>query len=304
MSIQDTVLRYLEALSKERLMSLQTVKAYDADLRQFVSWLRNQGITGLKEASELLPKQIRSFWAERRSNGLSAQSMKRAQSAMRGFFKYAMKHRLIEKNPMSAMESPKSQRPLPKALSETDVTMLINSPETENIFGLRDRAMFEVLYGSGLRVSELAGLTRDQIDYDNLLLRVTGKGSKERIIPMTEAAAKVLKDYLGRLFSEIPESRNTDQIFVNKSGCQISTRSIARMIDKYVRHLAMMKNVSPHQFRHSFATHLLNNGADIRAVQEMLGHESLSTTQIYTKISKERLMQTYRQSHPRSGENR
>lgn len=302
MSIQDTVLRYLEALSKERLMSPQTVKAYEADLRQFLSWLENQGITELKETSELLPKQVRAFWAERRSNSLSAQSMKRAQSAMRGFFKYALKHRLIDKNPMTAMESPKSQRPLPKALSEIDVTMLINSPVTENIFGLRDRAILEVLYGSGLRVSELTELTRDQIDHDNLLLRVTGKGSKERIIPMTEAAASILKDYLARLFSEIPESRKTAQIFVNKSGGQISTRSIARIIDKYVRQLAMMKNVSPHQFRHSFATHLLNNGADIRAVQEMLGHESLSTTQIYTKISKERLMETYRYSHPRSGE--
>lgn len=304
MSIQNTVLRYLEALSKERLMSTQTVKAYEADLRQFVAWLTSAGINQICETSNLSAQQLRAFWAQRRNQGLSAQSMKRAQSAMRGFFKYALKHGLINKNPMSSIESPRAQRPLPKALNESDVATIINSPATDNPLGIRDRAILEVLYGSGLRVSELTDLAINQIDFDNLVLRVTGKGSKERVIPMTEIAAKALQEYINRRHSDFPESANIEYVFLNRHGSQISPRSIARMIDKYVRQLAMMKNISPHQFRHSFATHLLNNGADIRAVQEMLGHESLSTTQIYTKISKERLLQTYRQTHPRSGESR
>lgn len=304
MSIQDTVLRYLEALSKERLMSAQTVKAYEADLRQFVTWLASTGIINISETSNLSAQQLRAFWAQRRNQGLSAQSMKRAQSAMRGFFKYALKHGLINRNPMSSIESPRAQRPLPKALNETDVAMIINSPATDSAMGLRDRAILEVLYGSGLRVSELADLTISQIDVENLLLRVTGKGNKERIIPMTDIAARALQEYISRRNSDFPGSAAVEYVFLNRHGGQISTRSIARMIDKYVRQLAMMKNISPHQFRHSFATHLLNNGADIRAVQEMLGHESLSTTQIYTRISKERLLQTYRQTHPRSGDSR
>lgn len=302
MSIQELISRYLESLEKERLMSLHTVRAYGSDLEFFAAWLEENRTASLNELELLTPTQIRAYWATRRNSGISAQSMRRGQSSMRGLFKYALKHKLITMNPLACMESPRAQRPLPKALSVEDVNLLINSPDLQTLSGLRDRAMVETLYGSGLRVSELAQLSVEQLDLENQTARILGKGSKERIVPMTPGSCEAISAYLRLRHNEMPASRSQNKIFLNRQGNPLSERSVARAIDKYSRQLAMMMKITPHQFRHSFATHLLNNGADMRAVQEMLGHANLSTTQIYTRISKERLMQTYRLSHPRSGE--
>ena len=302
MSIAELILLYLEALEKERNLSQNTVRGYRNDLSFFAEWLKKLKISQSSELENLSHATIRAFWAERRATGLSAQSMRRGQSALRGLMKFAMRRKEIENNPAAAMDSPRRQRPLPKALSQEDVNLLLNSPDLSTLLGLRDRAVLETLYGSGLRVSELANMSFKDIDFDNHIVRVTGKGEKDRLVPLTPASCEAIKAYCSARNSQHPERKNEAAIFLNHLGTPLSTRSIARLIDKYARQLAMMMNITPHQFRHSFATHMLNNGADIRAVQEMLGHSSLATTQIYTRISKERLMQTYRLSHPRSGD--
>jgi len=302
LSIAELILLYLEALEKERNLSQNTVRGYRNDLGFFAEWLKKQKITQSSELEELSHATIRAFWAERRANGLSAQSMRRGQSALRGLMKFAMRRHEICANPAASMDSPRRQRPLPKALSQEDVNLLLNSPDQTTLLGMRDRAILETLYGSGLRVSELASLWHSCIDFDNRIVRVTGKGEKERLIPLTPASCEAIKIYLSARNAQHPESKSEPAVFLNHLGTPLSTRSIARLIEKYARQLAMMMNITPHQFRHSFATHMLNNGADIRAVQEMLGHSNLATTQIYTRISKERLMQTYRLSHPRSGD--
>ena len=302
MSFLELIAKYLTSLEKGRALSANTVRAYGNDLRTFSKWmLENFNNDSLAFYENLTSKQIRAFWAFRRTNGLSHQSMRRGQSALRGISIFALKHKLIEKNPVEGMDSPKRKRPLPKALQLDEVMQLLHNPSNETLLGLRDRAILELLYGSGLRVSELASITIEQINFSAQTIRVTGKGNKERLIPLTPRSCEVINQYINRRHIEAPESKDTSHLFLNRFSKPLSVRSIARLIDKHTRELALMKNVTPHQLRHSFATHLLDGGADIRAVQEMLGHESLSTTQIYTHISKEKLLRTYQNSHPRSG---
>ena len=283
-------------------MSENTTRAYGNDLSPFVKWLSEKNILETNKLELLTPSQIRAYWAFRRNNGLSPQSMRRGQSAMRGLFKYGIKHRIINKNPAEVMDSPKPHRPLPKALTQSITETFMNTPETDTLLGKRDKAILELLYGSGLRVSECASLSLDDIDIKGNILNITGKGRKTRVVPMTQVSVNALQDYLSARNS-IPEYAFTRHIFMSHTGTPLTTRSIARMINKYVLKASLLMHITPHQFRHSFATDLLNNGADIRAVQDMLGHSNLSTTQIYTSISKEKLMQTYKLCHPRSTSN-
>ncbi|MGM0600524.1 MAG: tyrosine recombinase XerC [Candidatus Rifleibacteriota bacterium] len=292
---------FFQYLEKERLLSANTLRAYKNDLKPFFEWLeQSQQITSCNQLEHLTLAQIRAYWTQRRMNGLSQQSMRRGQSSLRTLFLFARKRSYIENNPVKGMASPKRKRPLPKALSGEDINLLLNIPPAETTLGKRDRAILETLYGSGMRISELTGLKIANLDWDQQTARITGKGNKERIVPLTPTSCDKIKTYL-RAINRSPDEKRSEFVFLNRYGNQISNRSVARMIDKYSRELALMINITPHQFRHSFATHLLNNGADIRAVQEMLGHESLSTTQIYTRISKEKLLSTYKNTHPRSG---
>lgn len=302
MSISELIGQFMQYLQKERALSSHTVRAYESDLESFADWLgKNLDCTTTDQLEKLSLAQIRSYWAHRRANGLSQQSMRRGQSSLRTLIKFARRRKIIEKNPVEGMDSPRRKRPLPKALSYDDVNMMMNVPPAETLQGKRDRAILELLYGSGLRISEVATILVNNLDLTNQFARVVGKGNKERIVPLTPTCCRAISTYLS--CRQSPQSENTDRnfLFLNRFGKPITTRSIARMIDKYARELALMMNITPHQFRHSFATHLLNNGADIRAVQEMLGHESLSTTQIYTRISKDKLLNTYKNTHPRSG---
>jgi tyrosine recombinase XerC len=297
------ITQFLEHLQKERLLSQQTVRAYQADLSSFFAWLdSNLAIKSTEGLENLSLTQIRSYWAYRRTNGLSQQSMRRGQSSFRTLIKYCRIRKIISKNPGDGMDSPRRKRPLPKALAYEDINLLLNVPPAETFKGKRDRAILELLYGSGLRISELTDLEISQIDFANQSARVTGKGSKQRIVPLTPSACQAIATYISARDHTWPSAAKQAKVFLNRFAAPISARSIARMIDRYTSELALMLKVTPHQFRHSFATHLLNNGADIRAVQEMLGHESLSTTQIYTRISKDRLLSTYKNSHPRAGE--
>jgi len=300
--ITELIEQFVTYLEKERILSEQTVRAYRNDLEQMAEWLAKKlSIITADRFEKLSLIQIRSYWAFRRTNGLSQTSMCRGQSALRTLIKFARRRKIIDRDPAQGMDSPRKTRALPKALAYDDVNQMLNVPPADTFMGRRDRAILELLYGSGLRISELADLEISQLNLAEGQVRVCGKGKKERLVPLTPVSCTTLETYLIGRKAQFIGIENEPAVFLNRYGKPITARSIARMIDKYARELAMMMNITPHQFRHSFATHLLNNGADIRAVQEMLGHESLSTTQIYTRISKEKLLSTYKNTHPRAG---
>ncbi|NLM17351.1 MAG: tyrosine recombinase [Candidatus Riflebacteria bacterium] len=292
--------KFLDYLGKERRLSPNTVKSYGTDLKYFLNWLEDRNIQSAQQLEKLTLSQLRSYWTARRAAGLSARSMRRGQSALKGLMQYAIKHGIINNDPVKLMDMPKMPENLPKAISEEEAALFITSPDTSTFQGIRDRTILELLYGSGLRVSEAASLKRSSINRHDKTLRITGKGEVSRIAPMTDISLEYLTLYLDGRTANFPESADIEEVFLNRFGKPLSVRGIAKMIDKYSRKTASYLKLTPHQFRHSFATHLLNNGADIRAVQEMLGHSSLSTTQIYTKISKEKLMRTYKNAHPRA----
>lgn len=294
--------RFLEFCRKEICLAELTVHAYSRDLELFIRWMEERFPTPTPAQFETLtPAFLRAFWSMRRNQGLSTASLRRAQSSLRRFAKFAIQRRLITRNPLVGVESPKGRQRLPKLLTEREALELIHVPGN-TLLGRRDRAIIEMLYGSGLRVSELTSLEVPQLDLVGGFVRVTGKGNKDRIVPLTPSAKVAVEEYLDHRHAEVPEARENDHLFLNRFGGPLTSRSVARLLDKHLRATAAMKRISPHQLRHAFATHLLNGGADLRAVQEMLGHASLSTTQIYTHLSREKLKQAYQSAHPRSGD--
>jgi len=222
--LNELIERYLESLAKERRMSPNTVRGYRSDLEFFRLWLEQQGLHLAEELEKLSHTLLRSFWADRRGKGLSAQSMRRGQSALRGLFKFARRHKLIENDTAATMDSPKRQLPLPRALTQEDINLLLNAPDGQTLNGMRDRAILEVLYGSGLRVSEAAGLTIDALDLENQQARVTGKGSKERIVPLTPLSCQAIHSYLQMRNGQMPEQKVNRSLFLNKFGTALSVR--------------------------------------------------------------------------------
>lgn len=305
MPLYQLIIAYLNVLEKERGLSVHTIRAYNNDLMKFNEWVsENLTKSSVGEIEALTLSELRSYWAYRRQNGVSQQSMRRGQSALKGLFVYAIKHGHMNINPADGMDTPKRKRPLPKAVDENELLAVLHNPSCNTLLGLRDRAILELLYGSGLRVSEASNMKIEHLNFDSQTVIVLGKGNKERIIPLTPASCNAIKLYLSRRHVEMPEARELSALFLNKFGTVLTTRSMARLLNKHTREVALMKHLTPHQLRHSFATHLLDGGADIRAVQEMLGHENISTTQIYTHVSKEKLIKTYRATHPRSGDDK
>ncbi|HNW33526.1 MAG TPA: tyrosine recombinase, partial [Candidatus Ozemobacteraceae bacterium] len=299
--LQSLIESFLKHCEKERSMSTHTVRAYAADLHLFFDWMREKAPPAdMARAAALTAADVRSFWAQRRQAGVCGNSIRRAQSAIRGLFAYAVRRGIMQVNPMDTVDPARGSRPLPRILSEEEADRLMTSNDS-SLSGLRDRALLELLYGSGLRASEAVSLTRISLDASQGLIRVTGKGSKERIVPLTPAAAEAVREYLRRRDAEQPKARSESALFLNMQGTPLQVRSVARILEKHIRTIALAKHISPHDLRHSFATHLLNGGADLRAVQDMLGHASLSTTQIYTHLSRDRLQKIYNHTHPRSG---
>jgi integrase/recombinase XerC len=295
------ILEFLQACEKERSLSPHTVRGYRGDLERFLHWARRSlGSLDPRRLERLRPAEIRSFLSLRRQEGLAPISLRRTQSALRAFFRFGLRRQWFTRNPMEGVDSPKTGRPLPQVLTAGEAERLLAAPE-DSLLGLRDRAILEILYGSGLRVSEAAGLTLVAVDLTGRTLCVHGKGRKDRVVPLTPAAAQAIEAYLARRRAEQPEAAGHPALFLSRFATPLTARSIARLLDKHSRRAGLMKTVRPHALRHSFATHLLDGGADLRAVQEMLGHASLSTTQIYTHLSKEKLKTVYLQSHPRAG---
>ena len=298
--MQEMICNYLSYCEKERGFSPHTVRGYRADLQNFFQWLsRVYGKILPEQVAQMSLSQFRGFWVDLKTSGLGALSLRRAQSALRGLFKFGVKRKLVSRNPLEGMDTPKAKKVLPTVLSESEMAEILEIPRKE-FLDYRDRAILEVIYGSGLRVSEASAMEKGDADFSQGTCRITGKGGKERIVPLSQIACKTMEEYLSRRDLTMPGARENPVIFVNRFGERLSPRSIARLLEKRLREIASLKHVSPHSLRHSFATHLLNGGADLRAVQEMLGHSSLSTTQVYTHLSKEKLRNIYKKSHPRA----
>jgi len=287
---------FLRAAAAERDLSPNTLTAYRSDLEQFGEWAARSKITSIEKIDRTLIRRFVAFLGQRR---LARRSIARKVTALRSMLVWAEGRGLITSNPAADVVVPKLDRPLPRVLKASEAKLLCELPPDDDPVGLRDRAILEVLYGSGLRVSELCGLDVDDLDMRAGTLLVTGKGRKQRRVPMSDPERRALQTYLAGSRASLLKDQAGGALFINKRGTRINPRSVRALMTKYLS-AEGARLVSPHALRHSFATHLLDGGADLRAVQELLGHESLSTTQIYTHVSSERLKAVYEQSHPRA----
>ncbi|HSG03296.1 MAG TPA: site-specific tyrosine recombinase XerD [Marinobacterium sp.] len=294
---EDTALitDYVRSLWMERGLSDNTQASYRRDLNQFACWLNDQQL-GLLQADAAL---LQRYLAWRIAEQMRASSTSRQLSCLRGFYRYLLRDDLISSDPTLNLTNPKVGRALPKSLSETDVDALLAAPRTDDPLGLRDRTMLELLYGSGLRISELVGLELEQISLRSGLIRVIGKGDKERLVPLGDESVDWLVLYLKQSRPLLLAQANPSTLFLSRRGVQMTRQTFWHRIRYWAQVAGIDKPLSPHVLRHAFATHLLNHGADLRAVQMLLGHANLSTTQIYTQVATHRLQQLHQQFHPR-----
>ncbi|MEW6671051.1 MAG: tyrosine recombinase XerC [Thermodesulfobacteriota bacterium] len=309
----NTLIRsFVESLSTEKAYSENTCRAYLRDLEEFSAFVSEKrhldghanGAEGNVSVCRVDGLMIREFLGILHKKNQKA-TVARKLSAVRSFFRYLVKHGALQENPVDAILTPKQDKTLPTYLPVDDMFRLLDSIDTKSLLGLRNRAIFETLYSCGLRVSEIAGMNLSDVDFGAGVVRVLGKGSKERIVPIGQKAVASIRSYRDRLDAETNAKsgrgrlKNDGPLFMNKNFGRLTARSIARILDKTGLACGIATPVSPHALRHSFATHLLDAGADLRVVQELLGHKSLSTTQKYTHVSIDRLMETYDKAHPR-----
>ncbi len=293
--MQEIFNRYINHLEVERNASAYTVRNYKADLLDFFSFLREKKVATLDEVDR---KVLRDYLAHLVRRGIVKASVARKLSAIRSFYRYLVREKIIEANPIKTVSSPKLDKRLPSFLTLGEVKRLLEAPDLSTPQGLRDRALLELLYASGLRVSELTGLELGQINLDTNEIRVWGKGSKERVGLMGEPAAEAIKVYLAQGRPELIGKKRSNALFLNRYGQRLPERSVQKVLKQYAAKAGLKKRVHPHMLRHTFATHLLDGGADLRVVQELLGHERLSSTQIYTHVTKKQARKVYLAAHP------
>jgi integrase/recombinase XerC len=301
MNFQETVRLFIRHLETEKLRSQETVRAYRADLQDFQSFLKISAEPELLDnVTRIDPFHIRGFVAGRYGK-IKKETMGRKLTALRSFFKFLVREGIVQANPVWQVKAPKPDQPLPRALSVDEVDRFF-ARNTDML--PRDRAIFELLYSSGLRVGELTALKVEDVDLNNGWVKVLGKGRKERYVPVGSKALAALEAYLpsrAMVESQTHGLRSNGALFLNCRGGPLSSRSVRRILKHYLDCATLARDASPHAFRHSFATHMLHGGADLRSIQELLGHAGLSTTQRYTKVDLGRLMKVYDRSHPRSG---
>lgn len=301
--MNEILKKYEEYLKHEKDASEHTVKNYMADLYQFAGYMQknhaniaNAGKSGLTKIDHNI---VRAYLSTLFGKNNPA-SIARKLASLRSFFKYWIKEGVLSANPAKDVATPKVPKRLPKFLTVDEVATLLNSPTNTDILTLRDKAMMEVMYASGLRVSELVGLDTDHVSLSEGVVKVLGKGRKERVVPIGQKAQTAVSNYFTRREELLDKSHPSKAVFLNRQGDRITPRSVERMVQKYLRVSGIQKEVTPHVLRHSFATHMLNSGADLRGIQELLGHTSLSTTQKYTHVSVDKLMDVYEKSHPKA----
>jgi integrase/recombinase XerD len=292
---EQAIDRFLDAAWMERGLSKNTLTAYRTDLRALARWLaaRGQGLTEAERAD------ILGFIAERAAGGARPRSSARQLSSFRRFFRWWVRERGTGSDPTAEISMPKIGRPLPKSLSEDEVEALLNAPDTTDPLGHRDRTMLEVLYATGLRVTELVDLKLTHINLNQGVVRIVGKGGRERLIPLGEESLEWLQQFLDGPRGEILLEKQTDYLFPTRRGDRMTRQAFWHIIKRYSQRAGINRTLSPHVLRHAFATHLLNHGADLRVVQMLLGHSDLSTTQIYTHVARERLRELHARHHPR-----
>lgn len=286
---------FLDTLWAEQGLSNNTLSAYRGDLERYSHWAQHNGVA-LPDAEQ---KDLQMFLGECVTAGVKPRTTARQLSSLRRFYRYLLRETIIKRDPSAEIESPRLGRTLPVSLNEKEVEDLLAAPDIATVLGLRDRAMLETLYASGLRVSELVNLVLHQLNLDQGLVKIMGKGSKERLVPMGEEAVRWLDRYLKEARPTLVKGQATDALFPSNRGRAMSRQTFWHSLKRYAASANINKSISPHTLRHAFATHLVNHGADLRVVQMLLGHSDLSTTQIYTHIARERLKQVHAAHHPR-----
>lgn len=302
--MHDAIDGFLRYLKIERNASELTLKSYSEDFRSLFDYLEDR-CGGAESLSQLDIATLRGYVAYLHECTYAKTTIARRLACLRSFLRYCQREGLVASNPAKALRTPRTGRKLPHFLTTEQIAQLLEAPPANDAEGLRDRALLETMYSAGLRVAELVGLNIDHWDRDANILRVYGKGKKERIAPVGRYASKAILRWLEvRRPADNAGPDDRAAVFLNRFGTRLTTRSVGRMIEKYLKDTGLDRQTSPHTLRHTFATHLLDGGADLRAVQEMLGHKSLTTTQIYTHVSTQRLRDTYENAHPHAAKNR
>jgi len=297
--VQQLFNKYINYLEAERNASPYTVRNYTTDLLGFFQFLRDKEIDSLKEVDR---HTLRDYLSQLMEKGFVKASIARKLSAIRSFYRYLLRERIMSTSPLATTSSPKLDKRLPSFLTIEEVKQLLEAPDLSTPQGQRDRALMELLYASGLRVSELVNLNLEQVNLDSREIRVWGKGSKERMVLMGKPAADALRTYLSQGRPELIGNKRTSALFLNRSGGRVTQRRVQRILEKYASLAGIDKRIHPHMLRHTFATHLLDGGADLRVVQELLGHANLSSTQIYTHVTRSQAKKVYLSAHPMARE--
>jgi integrase/recombinase XerD len=295
--MEQMVDTYLLHLKVERGLAKNTLDSYRRDLKKFVGYLRRNGINTLNEVDR---RMIMSFMEDLHNQHRAPATISRNLAAIRSFYSFLTQESLVKANPTTELDAPKIPKRLPNVMTVSQVAILMEQPNGNNAAGLRDKAMLELLYATGIRVSELVDLNLVDVNLEMGFLRCLGKGSKERIVPMGKSAIEAIDAYLQKGRGKLIRNSEDQAVFVNIHGGRLTRQGFWKILKKYVRQAGFQGDITPHTLRHSFATHLLENGADLRAVQEMLGHSDISTTQIYTQVTAIHLRDVYQQSHPRA----
>lgn len=297
MRVKKLIKEFIDYLSVERGLAVNTLESYGRDLRQYSQYLEQDDAGALDSATRAT---IVEYLLHLQRQGKATATIARRLAALKAFYQFLVRENYLEKDPTVNLESPRLEKRLPKVLTIREVELLLAQPDSTTPAGLRDRAMLELLYATGIRVSELVSLNFADVNLDLAYIRCLGKGSKERIVPLGSMAVKTTSDYLQNGRPRLIRDRNEQALFVNHHGRRLTRQGFWKIVKKYAEDARIDKEITPHTLRHSFATHLLENGADLRSVQEMLGHADISTTQIYTHITKGRLKEVYARTHPRA----
>ncbi len=297
MKIEKYIGDFIHYLGVERGLARNTLESYRRDLQQYANYMEGQKINYIDNSTQ---HSVIGYLLFLQKNGRVASTIARHMSALKAFHRFLVNEGVIPKDPTANLETPKPHKKLPQVLSLQEVELLLDAPKVKNASDSRDKAMLELLYATGIRVSELINLNVDNLNLDMGFVRCFGKGSKERIIPLGKVAIKWVGEYLGWGRAKLIKTPNQPSLFVNYNGHRLTRQGFWKIIKKYAKDAGIQKEITPHTLRHSFATHLLENGADLRSVQEMLGHADITTTQIYTHLTKGRLKEVYSKHHPRA----